>query len=191
MAKSNCVLGARLSMTSDILKPLGDFADNPDVPASPTDPLGYWEYSQDPDSGAIERKWVGSIPDDPATPDVDESLNNYQLTGVRCEVKGIMSGGIRVAGTTQRMSDMYENIEWLQSNFPADVNLTKNDKVTNIRNQKGVLIYRNEEATGPSMAGGATVFDVMGVTPVTDPFGTIISQSVLLRRSDVQTNEVE
>lgn len=188
MAKSNCVLGARLSMTSDILKPLGDFTDDPDIPAAPTDPIGYWEYTQDPDSGAIERKWVGSIPDDPDTPDIDESLNNYQLVGVACEVKGVMSGGIRVAGTTQRMSDMFENIEWLQATFDVDTNITKTDKVTNIRNQRGVLIYRNEEARGPGMAGGSTVFDVMGVTPVTDPFGNIVAQSVLLQRSEVQTN---
>lgn len=178
----SCVLTARFSMVADILKPLGDNTEDPDLPVAPGDKLGHWEYTQDPDSGAIERVWVGSIPDDPDTPDIDESSNNYTLTNVKCEVKGVMSGGIRVAGTTQRFDDIYENIEWLNSNWPKDANITKNDKVTNIRNYRGELIYSNEERR----EAGPTIFDVMGVTPVTDPFGQIVSQSVLLKRSEVQ-----
>jgi hypothetical protein len=181
---SNCVLGARLSMKANVLKPLaGDVIDDPAQPNPPVIPgaIGHWEYSQDPDSGAIEKKWVGDVIDDPITPDIDESNLYYNLNDVRCEVRGVMQGGIRVAGTTQRYSEIYENVEWANATFDKSVNITKNDKVTNIRNADGLLIWRNEEGDG-----GPTTFNVMGVTPALDPFGKLTEWKVLLQRAEVQ-----
>lgn len=181
-----CVLGARLSMKADVLKPLGvvDNDTGPDTPVEPPPPgggAGYWQYSQDPDSGAIEKTWVGVVVDDPATPDINEGDLSYSIKDARCEVRGVMQGGIRVAGTTQRFADTYENVEWANATFDKHVNITKNDRVTNIRNQEGVLIWRNEEGDG-----GPTTFNVMGVTPALDPFGHLTEWKVLLQRTEVQ-----
>lgn len=184
MAKKKCIFGAKRSMTADILKSvyLNDGDEAADTPTPPQDAgLGHWEYSQDPDSGAIEKVWVGVVPDDPATPDIDESSSDYQLVDVSCEVRGVMQGGIRVAGTTQRFADTYDNVEWANATFAKDVNVAKGDKVTNIRNSKDVLIWRNEESDG-----GPTTFNVMGVTPALDPFGNLTEWKALLQRTEVQ-----
>jgi hypothetical protein len=149
--------------------------------------LGHWEYFQDPDSGAIDKTWVGVVPDDPSTPDVDESSADYQLKDVSCEIRGVMEGGIRVAGSTTRFSEIYENVEWVKGTFGSGVDIAKGDKVTNIRNQNNVLIWRNEENRGVGQASGATTFNVMGVTPVLDPFGQLVEWSVLMQRADVQS----
>lgn len=189
MAKKACIFGAKHSMKADILKSLYfDDSNEGDTPPPPQDAgLGHWNYHQDPDSGAIEKTWVGVVPDDPTTPDIDESSADYQLAGVPCEIRGIMDGGIRVAGTTQRFSDIYENVEWVKGTFGVGVDIAKGDRVTNIRNQNGVLIWRNEENRGVGQANGATVFNVMGVTPVLDPFGQLMEWSALMQRAEVQS----
>jgi hypothetical protein len=92
------------------------------------------------------------------------------------------NGGIRAAGTTQRFSDIYENVDWAIIQFPASVVLSKYDRVTNISNSKGQLIWREEEIN----QAPATVFQVMGSTPVVDPFGNHIENTALLQRAQVQ-----
>lgn len=187
---ASCVLGARLSMSALVLKSLylDDGNEEADTPApAVADAIGHWEYTQDPDSGAIEKTWVTDVIDDPATPDVDESTTSYHFRSA-CEIRGIMDGGIRVAGSTQRFSEIYENVEWVKGTFPKTTDIAKGDRVTDIRNQKNELIWQNEENVFPGTAQGATVFVVMGVTPILDPFGNYVEQSVLMQRAEVQTN---
>jgi hypothetical protein len=191
MAKKACIFGAKRSMKADILKSVYfTDTDSDETPTPPVDAgvLGYWEYHQDPDSGAIEKEWVGSVVDDPTTPDIDESSSDYILKDQPCEIRGIMEGGIRVAGTTTRFSETYENVEWVKGTFSPHTDITKGDKVTNIRNQDNVLIWRNEENVQPWEASGATTFNDMGVTPVLDPFGQLVEWSALMQRAEIQSN---
>ncbi|AXH69580.1 hypothetical protein HWB79_gp233 [Streptomyces phage LukeCage] len=161
----SCLISSRFNMKATVLRQSGT---NPQE-----NPGGHWETVQDPDSGAIERVWV---------PDEDSDTPGDQTLVINCMVRGVTNGGIRAAGTTQRFSDIYENVDWAIIQFPASVVLSKYDRVTNISNSKGQLIWREEEIN----QAPATVFQVMGSTPVVDPFGNHIENTALLQRAQVQ-----
>ncbi|AXH66562.1 hypothetical protein SEA_STARBOW_53 [Streptomyces phage Starbow] len=162
----SCLISSRFNMRATVLRQAGT---NPQE-----NPGGHWETVQDPDSGAIERVWV---------PDEDSDTPGDQTLVIKCMVRGVTNGGIRAAGTTQRFSEIYENVDWAIIQFPASVALSKYDRVTNISNSKGQLIWREEEIN----QAPATVFQVMGSTPVIDPFGNHIENTALLQRAQVQS----
>ncbi|QDF17228.1 hypothetical protein SEA_BIRCHLYN_52 [Streptomyces phage Birchlyn] len=162
----SCLISSRFNMRATVLRQAGT---NPQE-----NPGGHWETVQDPDSGAIERVWV---------PDEDSGTPGDQTLVIKCMVRGVTNGGIRAAGTTQRFSEIYENVDWAIIQFPASVVLSKYDRVTNISNSKGQLIWREEEIN----QAPATVFQVMGSTPVIDPFGNHIENTALLQRAQVQS----
>ncbi|UVK60901.1 head-to-tail stopper [Streptomyces phage JimJam] len=162
----SCLISSRFNMRATVLRQAGT---NPQE-----NPGGHWETVQDPDSGAIERVWV---------PDEDSDTPGDQTLVIKCMVRGVTNGGIRAAGTTQRFSEIYENVDWAIIQFPASVVLSKYDRVTNISNSKGQLVWREEEIN----QAPATVFQVMGSTPVIDPFGNHIENTALLQRAQVQS----
>jgi hypothetical protein len=98
-------------------------------------------------------------------------------------VRGVIVGGVRAAGTTEIFDPkgVYENIDFVKMNFPADVVITKRDRITNVTGPDGNVIWKEEE-----FSGAATVFDVLGVTPVIDPFGMLVENFALLQRAGVQ-----
>ena len=158
-----------MGMRADVLKPAGAPVDTS---------TGEWTWVQDPDSGAIVRDWV----DDPNTTE-DES-SPTRINNVPVMARGILDGGIRVAGTTERFDEVYENVDWVKATFPKGTKITKRDRVTNIRNARtGVVIWREEEINGAP----PTIFNVMGVTPITDPFSNVLEVNVLLQRAEVQS----
>jgi hypothetical protein len=69
--------------------------------------------------------------------------------------------------------------------FPAGYRITKRDRVTNIRNARGQIIWKEEEMENEGVYK-STTFDVLGVTPVLDPFGNHIENYALLERAEVQ-----
>lgn len=176
MYRKGCLLSVRFNMKCDIIKPLG--APETIIDINSQGELGHWAYQQNEDSGAIERVWI----DDPTTV-VDESdytpgiVHNAPLTA-----HGISDGGIRVAGTTERYSAVLDQVDYIQAIFPKGINVTNRDQVTNIRNKWGEVIWKEEQMPGAP----ATVFNVMGVIPTTDPFGNIMDMHVLLQRAEVQ-----
>ena len=170
-----CLTSVRFNMKADILRQ----SSGSSTPSAD----GKWEDQQDPITGEIIRVWV-PIPDDPDTPE-----NESSLLGFPCMARGIIDGGIRVAGTTERWGETYADIDYCRIEFPSRILLTKRDRVTNIRNRKGQILWLNEEL-GPDGQGKfqSTVFDVLGVTPVIDPFGNFTSQVAMLERAEVQQN---
>jgi hypothetical protein len=142
-------------------------------PTAP-DTGGHWVERQDPDTGEIERVWTND--DDVVTPGVQQRI-------IPCIVRGVIDGGIRVAGTTERYTPagIYESVDYAKMSFPANIKLSKRDRITNVTNRKGEIIWREEE-----FDNSATVFDVMGVTPIVDPFGVHIENLALLQRAEVQ-----
>jgi hypothetical protein len=157
-------------MKADILRPQ-------DAGGPRDEATGGWVIVQDPDSGTIKRVWQSPV-DDPSTPDVDES---QELESFSCIVRGIINGGLRSVGTTEKFGDLYQAFDTVQIHFPASVVLTPRDRVTNIRGPKGV-IWKEEQRPD----GAATVFSVNGVTPVVDPFGQHIENYALLERAENQ-----
>lgn len=175
-----CLTGARFNMTADIMHQEGyDYTSTTEE----DDVEEEYGFEQDPDSGEIIRRWKKIPTDDPETPEIDES-KKYSF---KCIARGIIDGGIRVAGTTERFEEIYANIDYVRITFPANVKLSKRDQVTNIKNQKGVILWREEEIPGQP----PTVFNVMGVTPIIDPFGNHIEGQALLERANRQSGDEE
>lgn len=165
--------GTRFSMHAEVLKQ-GNV--NIDDPVDPED-LGSWQDNQDPLTGEIIRIWV-PYPDDPNTP-VDE---NARHGTIKCLARGIVDGGIRVAGTTERFGDTYENIDYVKMWVPPKTLITKRDRITNIRSKTGHIFWVDEENAGNPRA---TVFNVNGVTPLFDAFNYHVENFVLLERAEI------
>lgn len=163
-------------MVCDIIRPSGA-----PVSTDVTNDQGDWEYQQDPDSGAIIKRWIN----DPYT-DENERLAGQRevMRDVPLMARGIIDGGIRVAGTTERFGSEYVAVDYVKATFGPNTLITKRDKVTNIRSKRdlSVPVWREEEISGYP----ATTFNVMGVTPVFDPFSRLVEYAVLLERSEIQ-----
>lgn len=174
MSRGSCLTSARFSMVCDIIKPAGAPETNPNPE------LEAWEYQQDKDSGAIVRRWK----DDVNTVGVDERRNGLIIRDVPLTARGIIDGGIRVAGTTERFGNEYVAVDYVKATFGKEIVITKRDQVTNIRSKRDLStpVWREEEISSYP----ATVFNVMGVTPVLDPFSRLVEQAVLLERAEVQ-----
>lgn len=164
-----CLTSARMNMKADILR---QSVVNETAPSS-----GVWVVTHDPDSNEIIRIWQ---PNDNPYTTVDESAQT--LESFDCIARGIMEGGIRVAGTTERFNNLYEGVDYVLIHFPASVRLTRRDRVTNIRDSKGNIIWVEEER----IDSAPTIFSVNGVTPILDPFGQHIENMALLERVEIQ-----
>jgi len=117
--------------------------------------------------------------------------------------RGIVDGGIRVAGTTERFGDTYENIDFVKLWVPGHVRLTKRDRVTNIKDPSGHIRWRDEEyeqadpnkplnLSDPTTYNAqlrATVFNVNGVTPLFDADNYLVEWFVLLERAEFTQDE--
>lgn len=118
--------------------------------------------AQDPDTGEIVRSWM------------------YYKT-VNCHAKGVISNS-----ATSRSSDKqvfatkYINDQVIQ--VRTQERLISREKITNIRDAAGSVIWR--EANYPNET--PTVFEVIGTTPITDPFGQSIGYSTSMKRSENQ-----
>lgn len=167
-------------MKADILKP-GDHVPDP----LEIEKYGEWVENQSPLSGEIVKVWVPfeDQPDNPDTPD----YNEFKFATIPCLARGIVDGGIRVAGTTERFGENYENVDFIRLWIPANVLLTKRDRVTNIRTNKGQIVWVDEEFDDPAdlTPPKATLFNVNGVTPLFDAFNKHIENFVLLERAEV------
>lgn len=166
----HCLLSTRYTMTAEVLR---TSAGTPDVDMGET---GSWHMKQDPESGEFVPVWVPLVEDsDDPTPKKIE---------IPCQVRGIVDGGIRVAGTTERFGTEYENVDFVKMTFGPDFVLTKRDQITNIKDARtGRVIWVEEEIDKVNGVFRPTVFNVNGVTPEPDPFGRVVSQFALLSRA--------
>lgn len=168
---AGCLTSTRLNMFATLLHQDDDHAPDPNP-----DEYGEWVNSQDPLTGQIVRVWrpFESLPDNPDTPEHDPTFRE-----INCLARGIVDGGIRVAGTTERFGEFYENVDFVRLWVPADVLITKRDRVTNIKDASGQIRWLDEETLDGTRA---TVFNVNGVAPLFNAFNIMIEQYVLLER---------
>ena len=118
---------------------------------------------QDADTGSIKKEW------------------QFDRT-VPCSAKGIISNSASSrTGDRQILSNKYVNDQMLQIRTSEKIILR--EKITNIRDSEGTIIW--EELNFPSNT--PTVFEVMGVTPMTDPLGGILGYNSTVKRSENQT----
>lgn len=117
---------------------------------------------QDPDTGAIVREW------------------NYHKT-IACHAKGVISNSATTRSSDKQIfSNKYTNDQIIQVRTVD--RLTAREKVTNIRDSQNNVIW--SEINFPDET--PTVFEVVGTTPITDPFGRIIAYNSSMKRSENQ-----
>ena len=118
--------------------------------------------SQDPDTGAILKEW------------------NY-INTLPCYAKGVVSNSTSARSSDKQVFDnRYKNSQMVQ--IRTIQKLSIRNKITNIRTKEGVNIWT--ELDYPSET--PTVFEITGVTPITDPFGEILAYNALAKRSENQ-----
>jgi len=118
---------------------------------------------QDPNTGAIKKEW------------------QFDRT-VSCSAKGIISNSSSSrSGDKQIISNKYVNDQILQ--IRTSEKITLREKITNIRDSEGTVIW--EELNFPTNT--PTVFELMGITPMTDPLGGVVGYNSTVKRSENQT----
>jgi hypothetical protein len=118
---------------------------------------------QDADTGSIKKEW------------------QFDRT-VPCSAKGIISNSSSSrTGDRQVMSNKYTNDQILQ--IRTSDKITLREKITNIRDAEGNVIW--EELNFPTNT--PTVYELMGITPMTDPLGGVIGYNSTVKRSENQT----
>ncbi len=118
--------------------------------------------AQDPDTGAIKKDW------------------NYYKT-INCHAKGVISNSATTRSSDKQIfSNKYINDQIIQ--VRTTDRLITREKVTNICDQEGNPIWT--EINFPTET--PTVFEVMGTTPITDPFGRVIGYNSSMKRSENQ-----
>jgi len=118
---------------------------------------------QDPDTGSIKKEW------------------QFDRT-IPCSAKGIISNSSSSrTGDRQVISNKYTNDQILQ--IRTSDKITLREKITNIRDSEGTVIW--EELNFPTNT--PTVFELMGITPMTDPLGGVVGYNSTVKRSENQT----
>lgn len=119
--------------------------------------------TQNPDTGAIIKEW------------------QYYKT-VDCHAKGVVSNSATTRSSDKQIFDnRYVNDQIIQVRTAERI--TAREKVTNIRDIEGNVIW--VEINFPTET--PTVFEVMGTTPITDPFGRVLAYNSAMKRSENQT----
>ena len=117
---------------------------------------------QDPDTGALIRDF------------------NFTTT-LNCHVKGMVTNSATSRSSDrQEMGNKYINEQMIQIRTVEKLNLRH--KITNIRDKKNNTLWK--ELNYPIET--PTVFEIVGVTPILDPFGTLIAYNSLAKRSENQ-----
>jgi len=171
-----CITSSKYEQRATLLRP-GDAA-GAEQPVE-NEPGGYWKVEQHPLTGQVIRTWVEYTEDNPDTPENETKKNIFE-----CQARAIVTGGLNSQGTTQRWDSKgdYVNVDYVELQVPPDLIITKNDRVTSITDSRGNVIWKEEEFGSMK----PTVFNVRGVSPVVDPFGSVTEQFVLLERAEVQ-----
>lgn len=188
------ITNARMTMSATLLH-RGDVADDITTPDDiDLEDYGTWEDSQDPLTGQIVKVWTPYPAEPNYYPGYQQpgTVSNSKKVMVRenipCIARGIVDGGIRVAGTTERFGEGYENVDYVKMWLPANVLVTKRDRITNIRDRHGRVQWLNEEyyVPGDPDTLRATVFNVNGVTPLLDAYNNVVEWYVMLERAETQ-----
>lgn len=129
--------------------------------------MDVYEYTitQDDVTKALSRKWM------------------YKYTA-NCLARGYISESAKTSNSSEKVGERYKDTDFIT--IETQERLTKSQRITNVRNQKDEVIWfelvQNNYDT-------PTIFDVVGITPVLDPFGSTLSYNVSAKKSEVQSLE--
>lgn len=116
---------------------------------------------QDPDTGHLQKVWT------------------YYKT-IDCSAKGVISNSTTRKGNAQTFGNTYEDVQMLE--VRTKEKLTIKEKITNIKDKDGNAIWTELDIPYDT----PTVFEVIGTTPLTDPFGTTVAFNSTVKRSENQ-----
>lgn len=117
--------------------------------------------TQDSNTGALKKEW------------------NFSRTE-SCHAKGMIANTSRRGSDMQQSDNRYTNTQIIE--VRTEKRITLREKVTNIRDSKNKYIWT--ELNYPTET--PTVFEVVGSTPITDPFGNVMAYNTLMKRSESQ-----
>ena len=118
--------------------------------------------TQDENTGAIKKEWIFT-------------------RSVPCSAKGMISNsGTGRGGDKQTFNNKYMNEQMLEIRTPDPI--TYREKITNIRDMAGNVVWK--EINYPNNT--PTVFEIIGSTPITDPFGNVLAYNSIAKRSENQ-----
>lgn len=119
------------------------------------------QIDQDANSGEIKRQWI------------------YTET-LPCLAKSIISSGVRSPSNDKTIDSNYKVEEILK--IMTLVKLPRNAKISKIRDLNNQVLWEEAEISG----NPATIFDIVGSTPIIDGFGQILEYETTIQRSDIQ-----
>jgi len=123
--------------------------------------------TQNPNTGQIMRQWT---------------VFRYD---VPCIARGVTGGGIRVVGSTERYEGgVYTNIEWVK--MQTHTIISKRDRIVDIKERDEPRSNWLEVDSNGDLV--PVVFEVLGGTPIQDPFGRLVEYDVLLTRAEAFDN---
>ena len=99
---------------------------------------------------------------------------------IDCYARGVITESRNRSNDSQKFSNKYSNNQYIEAR--TSDRLTARDKVKNIRDVNGKPIWY--ELNYPSDTD--TVFDVIGTTPISDPFGNVVGYNSSLQRAENQ-----
>jgi hypothetical protein len=117
--------------------------------------------TQDPDTGVIKKEFL------------------YYKT-IPCHARGIISQSSTRNLDKQTFNNKYSNEQYIEVRTAEK--LTTREKISNICDSSGnpVWFELNYPQDTP------TIFEVIGTTPITDPFGNVVGYNSSLKRSENQ-----
>ena len=119
------------------------------------------EEEQDPNTGAMVKRFM------------------FYKT-LDCYARGVIQENVNRNIDKQTFGNTYVNSQALEVRTLE--RLSQREKVKDIRDSNSNIIWY--ELNYPNNTG--TVFEVIGSTPITDPFGTVVGYNTSLKRSENQ-----
>lgn len=171
-----CLTSAKMNMRAEVLR------QTETLPAPDPGTEGEWVSRQDPITFEIIRVWVpgGSDTDDP------ETVEDERVLSIPCMARGVAASSVGGQGSGEQWGETYAGFEFVRMSFPSQYVITKGNRVTNIRSSNGNVLWK-EAYEGGTEEARATIFEVVGVIPVVDPFGKNVENVALLERAEVQS----
>lgn len=122
------------------------------------------EEEQDPNTGALVKRFM-----------FYKTLN--------CYARGVIQENVNRNLDKQTFGNTYTNSQFLE--VRTTERLSQREKIKDIRDADGNIIWY--ELNYPNNTG--TVFEVIGSTPISDPFGSVVLYNASLKRSENQQIE--
>jgi len=119
------------------------------------------EEEQDPDTGALVKRFM------------------FYKT-LDCFARGVVQENVNRNLDKQTFGNTYTNSQFLE--IRTTERLNQREKIKDIRDSDGNVIWY--ELNYPNNTG--TVFEVVGSTPIADPFGKVVLYNASLKRSENQ-----